>query len=67
MFYSNDPLADFDRWEDKRQEVENRLPICDICGEPIQDEYLYDLDGEIVCVDCLINNYRKPVEDYMED
>lgn len=67
MCYSDDPIADFDRWEDKRQEEEDRLPVCEICGEPIQDDFLYDIEGTLICEECLNSEYRKPVEDYMED
>lgn len=67
MIYSNNPLADFDRWEREQEEEEEKLPVCDICGEPIQGDYLYDLDGELVCEECLINNFRHPVEDYIDD
>ena len=67
MCYSGDPLADFNRYDLERQKEIDSLPICDICGEPIMDDYLYDLDGTLVCEDCLKAEYRKPVEDYIED
>lgn len=66
MFYSDDPMRDADRYEVARQEEEDKLPVCDICGEPIQDDYLYDLEGTLVCEECLKENYRKSVEDYIE-
>lgn len=66
MCYSGDPIADFNRYDYERQKEIDSLPVCDICGEPIQDDYLFDLDGTLVCEECLKDNYRKPVEDYIE-
>lgn len=34
------------RWLDSR-------PVCDICGEPIQEEFYYDVDGELYCKKCM--------------
>ena len=45
----------------------DRLPVCDYCGEPIQDEYLYEIDGELYCEDCMKEHFRKPTDKYMED
>ena len=45
---------------------EERLPKCDFCGEPIQDEYLYDIDGEIYCEECMKEHFRKSVDKYMD-
>lgn len=67
MVWSDDPMRDADRYEAERQEEEDKLPICDVCGEPIQDEWVFELDdGTLVCGECLNREYRKPVEDYIE-
>ena len=64
---SGDPLRDADMYDMERQKELDKLPKCDICGEPIQDDFLYDLDGTLVCDECLKTEYRKPVDDYIED
>lgn len=54
----------YDLWEahDREQEAElEKLPVCDCCGERIQDEYYYDIDGEILCEECLKDRYRREV------
>lgn len=51
--------AEQERWLDK-------LPRCSECGEAIQDEYLYEINGELVCPDCMEENHRKWVDDYIE-
>ena len=34
------------------------LPKCCKCGEPIQDDYLYDVGGDIYCEDCMKDEFR---------
>lgn len=60
MSYTDDPLADFtsyDRGQAKRLE---RLPECADCGEPIQDETAFYIDGEWICENCM-EAYRQVV------
>lgn len=52
VMLSDDPVRDFDEWDAERTEWLNKLPKCDRCGEPIQDDHGYELDGEIFCEDC---------------
>ena len=66
MFYSDNPVADFLRYDAECDREMDRLPRCCECEEPIQDEDLYDFDGDLICHYCLINNHRKPVEDYID-
>jgi len=63
---SDDPYADFDKWDAEQWEELQRLPICARCKERIQDEYLYDVEGRILCQTCMEKEYEKSVEDYME-
>jgi formylmethanofuran dehydrogenase subunit E len=35
------------------EDEETRLPVCDMCGSPIWDDYYYQFGDEIVCEDCL--------------
>ena len=67
MYYSDDPIADFNRYEADQEEQLDKLPKCDICGEPIQDDYLYDIYGDIFCEECLKDKFRKNTEDYIDD
>lgn len=59
----------YDLWamDDARKErwLES-LPICSECGEPIQDDTCYEINGELICPDCLRDNHRKCTDDYME-
>lgn len=66
MYRTDDPIADFDRWDADREAEEARLPICYACGNRILDDYCYQIGGEIICEECLLENYRKLTEDFMD-
>lgn len=46
---------------------EKPLPVCDRCGEPIYDDYVWDTPDGIICEDCLNALYRRDIENYMEE
>ena len=59
----------YDLWEAHEAEQEQaleKLPYCEICGNPIQDEHLYLINDEFVCQECLDRDFRKDVDDYVE-
>lgn len=68
---TGNPIADYNRYEDYREEKMEQLPVCDHCHEHITEEHLYDIDGEIYCEECakdiVKEKFRKRTEDYMED
>ena len=35
------------------EDEEARLPVCDMCGRAIWDDYYYEFGDEIICEDCL--------------
>lgn len=59
----------YDLWEahDQKQEKElEKLPYCEICGDPIQDDHLYLINDEFVCPACLEREFRKDTDYYVE-
>ena len=66
MFYTDDPIADFNRYDAEQQKMLDRLPRCSECDEPIQDEFCYEVNDELICDGCMYKNHRKAVEDYVE-
>jgi formylmethanofuran dehydrogenase subunit E len=66
MRRTGDPHADFDAWEAEQQAELDKLPKCDYCGEPIVGFYLYDINDELLCEDCLNEHFRKRTDDYIE-
>ena len=60
-----DNLDLFDRRDRELLRWLKSRPICVDCGEPIQSEYLFDINGEPICPECLMSNYRRETEDYI--
>ena len=61
VYRSGDPVADFARWDKAQQEWEAKLPKCECCGEPI-DDWVWNINGEILCDDCAREKYRRSVD-----
>lgn len=54
----------------REMQYEAKCPVCDICGETITDIYYYDVYGDIMCEGCFdewCQEFRKNVEDYVEE
>ena len=65
MFYTDDPAADYDRYQDEQDKQLQKLPKCSYCDEHIQDDHLYEINDELICEECLKDNFRKLVDDYV--
>lgn len=65
-FRTDDPVADFERHDREQERQLSELPVCEICGKPIQDENLYLINDEFVCQECLDRDFRKDTDDYVE-
>lgn len=63
MFYTDDPLADFERHDTEREAALEELPECCDCGEKIQQDTAVYINGEWLCDSCL-DSYRRDVGDY---
>lgn len=50
---------DLARHEREEQQYLESLPVCDICGEPIQSDWTWVINGENYCEDCM--------EEFMHD
>lgn len=60
MYWTNDPLADFERHDAEQTRQLERLPVCADCDEHIQDETAYYINGEWICKDCM-STYEREV------
>lgn len=56
MFYSDNPGRDADRYIAHQEALLESRPVCDCCGEHIQDDYYYRIGTEIWCQECLDEN-----------
>ena len=65
IYRTDDPIADFDRYDAEQSKWEEKLPVCSECGEKVHDDYFYEINDEVICSECLDSNHRKWVEDYV--
>ena len=64
MFYSDDPVRDFENHDRQQAKQLSGLPVCVDCGESIQDDYCYKQnDGTYVCPWCNEMFHKKDVRD----
>ena len=49
-------------YEEEQDRYLKQLPVCSDCGEHIQEDYCYEINGEYICEECM-KSYRKAVED----
>lgn len=55
----------------RRDQYENQVPVCDICGQRMtNEEYFYEFDETKVCdsYDCIqkfLRQFRKSIESYV--
>ena len=66
-FRKGDPDRDFDRYDMALAQREAKLPVCDKCGKPINDDIYFDIDGEVLCEECLRDLYERNTEDWLND
>lgn len=59
MIYTDDPVTDFARHDAEQEAWLQRRPVCADCGNHIQDEEAYYINGEWVCMDCMDSYLRE--------
>ena len=57
-----DNLDLFREHDAKQVKFLEKLPVCEYCGEPIQERYYYIIDGERICRECLDHHFREELE-----
>lgn len=45
--------------------VGERRPFCEDCGNPVDWDYYWDIDGELLCDSCAKRRYRYSTEDQL--
>ena len=61
MMWTDDPVADAAAYTEEQDRRLARRPVCKCCGEHIQDEYMYVIDGKNICPSCL-EDYREWID-----
>lgn len=58
----------FALWQQHERDMEASLarrPQCECCGQYIQDDYTWEIDGELLCPECAADKFRRATEDLM--
>lgn len=58
--------AELNRREAAEKRRIDSLPKCCECGKPIQDEKLYNINGDLYCEEC-IENFKEDTEDHINE
>ena len=64
-FRTDNPVADFHRYDAEQEAALEKRPKCSECSEHIQDEHYFDIHGKLYCEECMNEKYRKDIEDYV--
>lgn len=56
-----DNYSQWEAHERKQQQQLDKLPKCDHCHEPIQDEHYFDIYGVHYCYGCMVGLFRMDV------
>lgn len=61
MIRTDDPIRDFDRWDEEQSRWLESRPECADCGEPIQEDHCFEYNGEYICPRCNEECHRKEI------
>ena len=56
----------FDAHERQKYDWLKRQPKCTVCDEHIQDEHAYNINGDLICEQCMTDNFRVSTDDFIE-
>ena len=65
-YYTDNPVADADRYFADKEKEMDKLPVCYECENPITGEHCYEFNGEYICEDCLNLYHKKATNDFIE-
>lgn len=54
-------------YEDEQERMERRLPVCCCCDNPIGDDFLYEIDGDLYCEECMKDEFRRLTDNFMDE
>ena len=65
MYYTDNPIADYERYSSDQEAELEKYPVCCECGDPITDEKLVHINDEFMHLKCFKENYVKDTEDFV--
>lgn len=66
FFYSDDPIRDFERWDEEQNKWLKSRPKCAHCDHEIQGERLFNIHGELFHIACADEAFGEWTEEHME-
>ena len=66
MFYSDNPIADAERYAAYMDMQTKKLPVCCKCKNHIQDDTCFKVDDDVYCEGCMRKKYEVWTEDLMD-
>ena len=66
-YRTDDPVADAERYFAAQESELRKRPECEVCGNPIQSETCFHIDGVFYCHHCMEAHFEVPTEDYIEE
>ncbi len=67
MAWTNDPVADFERYDAEQERKLARLPLCSCCKEPIQQEKAVWYNDQWCCEECESDFWQNIRKDFLEN
>lgn len=64
--WTDNPIADFVRHDAEQQAKLDKLPVCECCKEPIQQEKAIYYNDQYCCEDCESEFWQNIREDFLE-
>lgn len=52
MMWTDDPVADAAAYDAEQERELKKRPLCCKCGEHIQEDFAYDIFGDLYCDSC---------------
>ena len=66
MYYTDDPINDWNNHCAEQERELGRLPICRWCKRRIEDDYLFEINGDLIHQSCFEKQHLKLTENFME-
>ena len=67
MIYTDDPIRDHYNYETEVAAWQSMLPVCDCCGNPIQDDCYYQAEPDLrLCARCWDDYVNANIRKYIE-
>ena len=66
MIFTDDPIRDFHRHDAEQEEALEKLPVCECCGKPIQQEKAVYYNYQWCCEDCEFDFWHDIRHDFLE-